>query len=101
MTVAPDGSWSVTVPAGVLPEGETTVQASFTSTDAMGNSTTVVDTIKIDTVTNLDAAGSNGGADLVVNSAEAASGVSFAGTAEPGASVRRWRGCIRPNFNLR
>ena len=86
-TVGEDGSWSFTFDETVFPDGEYTTEITLTSTDAFGNSTTVVDTVEVDTVNtvSLDNAPLTG--DDVISQTEADAGVSFVGTTQAGASV--------------
>lgn len=84
--VAEDGTWSVTWEAGVLEAGEYTSDVTIISRDSFGNSTTLSDTVVIDTVTTLSIDGDVEG-DNVINAAEASDGVTFTGQAQPGASV--------------
>ncbi|KUF12476.1 Ig-like domain-containing protein [Pseudoponticoccus marisrubri] len=82
-TAETDGSWSVTLPAGTLPEGETTVTVSAVATDAYGNTASTSGEIPVDTVTGvtLDDMGS------VINAADRADGLALTGTGEPGAAI--------------
>ncbi len=86
--VAFDGSWSVTIPANQIPAGENTVPISVTATDRVGNVSTLSDSVTVDTIVR-NFARTNGeiAADGVVNASEAAAGVTFAGTVEPGSTV--------------
>ncbi|WP_372835958.1 Ig-like domain-containing protein, partial [Puniceibacterium confluentis] len=87
-TVAADGSWTVTFSADQVPTGETTVPVSATSTDAAGNVATASGEVAIDTlVRDFAITGTPGGADGVINAAEAAQGLTLTGTTEPGATV--------------
>jgi large repetitive protein len=86
-TVAADGSWSATFPASSVPQGETSAPVSVTATDAAGNSTTLTDTVAIDTTTTVSANTATIGGDGIINALEAGAGVMLTGTAEPGASV--------------
>lgn len=86
--VADDGSWTVTFPAGALPQGEIPdVPVKVTATDLAGNTTTVDGTVSIDTVTTVEAHTATMAGDGVINAAEAGEGVILTGTAEPGATV--------------
>lgn len=86
--VNPDGTWSVTVPAGDIPAGENTVALAITATDRFGNTATLTENVQVDTtVRNFASTGGSVGGDGFVNTAEAAAGLTFTGTAEPGASV--------------
>ncbi|MHA6326135.1 Ig-like domain-containing protein, partial [Roseivivax sp. CAU 1753] len=87
-TVAEDGSWTVSYAAADLPQGETTLDVTATATDAAGNVATLSDTVAIDTlVSNFAITSTPGGADAIVNAAEAAEGVTLTGTTEPGSTV--------------
>ncbi|MFD0857750.1 Ig-like domain-containing protein [Roseovarius aquimarinus] len=87
-TVAGDGSWSVRYEPGTLEGGERIADVSIVSSDAAGNTTTITDGVRIDTVPNdvaIDFATIEG--DGIVNHAEAQAGIDITGTATPGASV--------------
>jgi large repetitive protein len=87
-TVAFDGSWTVTIPAGQIPAGENTVPMTITATDRVGNVSVINDDVMVDTlVRNFARTGGQIAGDGVVNAAEAAAGVSFSGTVEPGSTV--------------
>ena len=86
--VSESGSWSVTYEAGSLPEGEYTSVVTVISRDAMGNSTTVTESIAIDTVANaVSISTSQIEGDGTINQAEEADGTTIVGTATPGAVV--------------
>ncbi|MBV7407856.1 Ig-like domain-containing protein [Maritimibacter sp. DP1N21-5] len=85
-TVGPNGNWSATIPSTALPGGEYSQTVIVTATNGSGNSTSTSGTLVIDTVTQATVNGT-GGADGIVNGAEAAAGVTFTGTGEPGARV--------------
>lgn len=93
-TVAPDGRWSVLLPASEIPEGETTLSLLATSIDGVGNVATAAGSIDIDTVTDVTVNTAGVGGDGVVNAAERADGVTLTGTAEPGASVMVTLGAV-------
>lgn len=87
-TVNPDGSWSVVVPAGDIPAGENGVTLTIAATDRVGNTSTLTETVQVDTtVRNFARSGGSVGGDGMVNAAEAAAGLTFTGTAEAGATV--------------
>ncbi|MFW2541258.1 Ig-like domain-containing protein [Primorskyibacter sp. 2E107] len=92
--VSADGSWQVTIPATLIPEGETSLAVAATATDAAGNSTTTSGSIAVDTETavTVQTAGVEG--DGVVNATEHSDGVTLTGTAEPGASVMVTLGAV-------
>jgi len=86
--VVEGGGWSVTYEPGVLTGGERDADLTVISEDAAGNSTTVTDSVRIDTIPNdvaIDLTTIEG--DGVVNAAEAQAGIDINGTATPGAEV--------------
>lgn len=86
-TVSEDGTWDVTFTTEEVAGGEYETEATIVSTDSWGNSTTVTETLVIDTVTDVTFAGADAGEDGIVNEEEHEAGVTLTGTAEPGASV--------------
>jgi large repetitive protein len=86
--VSANGTWSVTFAAGEVPVGERAVTINATATDAVGNTSSASGQVQVDTfVRNFAITSQEGGADGVVNAAEAAQGVTVTGTTEPGATV--------------
>lgn len=85
-TIGADGTWAVGWAAGALAEGEYTESVTVTAVDAFGNSTTLSDAIVVDTVASATLDGSVEG-DGTINADEAAGGVTFTGSADPGSSV--------------
>ena len=81
-------TWTVTIPAGVIPNGETTANVTAVATDRYGNTATLpTETIVIDRiVTNFTADAVISG-DGYINAAERLAGVPFGGTVEPYATV--------------
>ncbi|RFP89873.1 hypothetical protein DZK27_05300 [Rhodobacteraceae bacterium 63075] len=86
-TVSEDGTWDVTFTTEEVAGGEYETDVTIVSTDSWGNSTTVTETLVIDTVTDVTFAGADAGADGIVNEEEHAEGVTLTGTVEPGATV--------------
>ena len=87
-TVAADGSWSVTIPAGQIPAGENMVAMTITATDAVGNTSVLNEQVRVDTVVrNLARTGGDIAGDGIINAVEAQAGVTFAGTVEPNSAV--------------
>ncbi|MEP1355297.1 MAG: Ig-like domain-containing protein [Tateyamaria sp.] len=87
-TVGCSGSWTTTYNSSNIPSGETQVVVSATATDAAGNTSTASGTVNVDTLVNtLEFTSTSGGADGVINSAEAASGLVVTGITEPGSTV--------------
>ena len=87
-TVGNDGSWSVSFAEGELPEGEYTTTVTAVSTDPMGNTTTVTDSVQIDTVPHdLSISTATVESDGTINFAENAAGFTITGASEPGATV--------------
>ena len=87
VTVADDGTWQATWQAGTLAEGEYSTDVSIVATDSFGNSTTVTDTLVIDTVAEVTMETATVETDGVINAAEASDGVTLTGTAQPGSTV--------------
>jgi len=86
-TVAADGSWSYTIPAGEIPAGENSVTLTAVATDRVGNVSTLTEQVAVDRIVrNFAASGAIAGDD-VMNAVERAAGVTISGTAEPGAQV--------------
>jgi len=83
-TVNADGSWSVTFTTGQLPEGEYQEAMTITATDALGNVTTITDTLAVDTVPNQITFNSVT-SDNVINAVEIAGNVVVSGSATAGA----------------
>ncbi|SHH95473.1 Ig-like domain-containing protein [Marivita hallyeonensis] len=82
------GNWTVTFIATELPVGEQMLTISATATDGVGNVSSTSGQVELDTwVRNFDITSQAGGADGVVNAAEAQQGLTVTGTTEPGASV--------------
>lgn len=87
-SVASNGSWTVTYPAGSLPAGEYTTQMVVNATDAAGNTTSMTESVLVDTVAgDLALSPYPIEVDDVVNAVEAADGVVISGTATPGLTV--------------
>ncbi|WP_113912856.1 Ig-like domain-containing protein [Roseovarius dicentrarchi] len=83
-----DGNWTVTYEPGALPKGEVVLDLTVVAKDAVGNTTTVTDSVQIDTVFNdlaidLDEIEGDG----TVNGNEASGGIDITGTATAGATV--------------
>ncbi|HMO06383.1 MAG TPA: Ig-like domain-containing protein [Paracoccaceae bacterium] len=85
-TVGASGVWSVTFTPTQVPGGEYTRGVTVTATDAAGNSTTITDTVVIDTVPH-PLAIDKVTADNIVNAGEAAAGFAITGTSAAGATV--------------
>ncbi|PTX56293.1 hypothetical protein C8N43_0948 [Litoreibacter ponti] len=89
-TIAEDGTWSVTFDPTQVPEGEYDVDVTVTATDAAGNTASVTDVVRVDTVTNVNILTIDGaatGSGDVINAVEHADGVTLTGTGEVGANV--------------
>ena len=85
--VGDDGGWSFEFGHDVFPPGTYDQEITLVSTDAFGNSTTVVDVVAVDTenaihLTNLPLTG-----DDLVSESEAAAGVTLTGTTDAGSTV--------------
>jgi hypothetical protein len=87
-TVASNGSWSVTVPTGHIPQGEATATLNVVATDAYGNTRTHTETVQVDRlVRNFGPTEAQLSGDGYLNAEEAIQGLVVNGTAEPGATV--------------
>jgi hypothetical protein len=85
--VGQDGTWSATWANGLLEAGEYTTDVTMVSTDSFGNSTTVTDTLVVDTVSNVAIETATVEGEGVVNAAERDDGVTLTGTSQPGSTV--------------
>jgi len=87
-SVDADGNWSVDFAMSDVPTGEQSATVTAVATDSFGNSSTTTGQVDIDTlVRDFGFTGTTGGADGVINIAEAAEGLTMTGTTEPGATV--------------
>jgi len=84
-TVDANGNWSMDFAASEIAAGTYDSSVVITSTDAAGNSSTSTHSVHVDTEASVTVGAVEG--DDVINSAEAADGVTLTGTAEAGASV--------------
>ena len=80
-------TWTLDVPAGVIPAGEFDLAITVDAVDAVGNTASTSGTLRIDTQTSLTLDDSAGGADGVVNAQEIPNGVEMRGLAEADATV--------------
>lgn len=80
--VAEDGSWTLDLATGDLDPGEYTLDVVAVSTDPYGNTSTVTQTLEIDTVSEIEFQSQG-----LVNRAEANEGVTLRGMSQPGSSV--------------
>ncbi|WP_417279318.1 Ig-like domain-containing protein [Celeribacter sp.] len=88
VTSTSGGTYAAFFAASEIVSGEYDSTVTATLTDGAGNSTTVQSAVEIDTyVSNFAETGIQGGADGVVNAAEAATGVALSGTVEVGSTV--------------
>ncbi|UWQ53054.1 Ig-like domain-containing protein [Leisingera caerulea] len=87
VTATEDGTWSADFAASEIAAGEYDSEVTVTATDSFGNTGSVTGTIRVDTTTAVEIDPGQTGGDDLVNSSEAASGLTLTGTGEPGASV--------------
>ena len=85
-TVDASGAWSVIFANAEIQSGEYTTSMTIVSTDARGNSTTITDSLQVDTVAPISAIQAVEG-DNVVNIAEASDGVTLNGVGEAGSTI--------------
>ena len=87
-TVNDQGEWSVVYPAGELPTGEYDTVVTVVSSDEYGNTSTITEDIRIDTVPHpIDIHAETVEGDGVVNFVEASDGVTITGSSTAGATV--------------
>lgn len=87
-SVAADGTWTVTVPPADIPAGENTVTLTLTATDRVGNTASLTETVRVDTVvTPFALTGGPIGGDGILNAVEVAAGLTLTGTAEAGSTL--------------
>ncbi|MCL3882217.1 Ig-like domain-containing protein [Marivita sp. GX14005] len=87
-TVDAQGNWSVSFSPVDLPTGTYSTTAQISTEDAAGNTATTTKMFRVDTeVAPLTSTTTPGGADGVVNAAEAKQGFTLTGDVEPGSSV--------------
>ncbi|MGO4915826.1 Ig-like domain-containing protein [Pseudogemmobacter sp. W21_MBD1_M6] len=83
-----DGSWSANFSAANIPADTESANILATMTDAAGNTVSVTDTVKIDTVVQDFALSATPiETDTIINAVEASNGVILSGTVEPGSRV--------------
>lgn len=87
VTATEDGTWSADFAASEIAAGEYDSEVTVTATDSFGNTGSVTGTIRVDTTTAVEIDPGQAGGDDLVNSSEAASGLTLTGTGESGASV--------------
>ena len=86
-TVAANGTWTLTVPASAIASGEYTQGFTATATDRAGNTTSITDSVRVDTIVNrLDMSRPVEGDDTI-NRIEAQDGVTLTGKVEQGSTV--------------
>lgn len=86
-TVAADGSWSFTIPAGEIPAGENAVTLTAVATDHVGNVSTLTEQVAVDTIVRNFAGAPVIAGDDILNAAERAAGLTLTGTSEPGSTL--------------
>ncbi|MEL7260448.1 MAG: Ig-like domain-containing protein [Pseudomonadota bacterium] len=87
VTVSDAGTWQATWQAGTLAEGEYESGVTVVATDSFGNSTTITDTLDVDTVARVTIDTTTVEGDGTINADEASDGVTLTGTAQPGSTV--------------
>lgn len=88
-TVAANGTWSLTIPAGDIPPGENSVTMTAVATDRVGNTSSLTEQVAVDTIVrNFARTGGTISGDGFVNAEEASRGITFTGTAEPNCTIK-------------
>lgn len=86
-TVGADGSWTVNFATGEIPTGKYEANVTIRSTDGYNNTTTVTETLSVDTTASVEFSATPVAGDGIVNEGELPSGVTLTGTAQPGSAV--------------
>jgi hypothetical protein len=83
-----NGNWTANFATNQIPGGEYTTNVTVNATDAAGNTASVTDTVRVDTLVNrLTETVNQVGTDNTVNAAEAREGINLSGQVEPGSTV--------------
>lgn len=83
-----NGNWSASYSASQIPTGEYTTNVTVNATDAAGNTASVTDTVRVDTLVNtLNFSAGAVATDDIVNAAEAREGINLSGQVEQGSTV--------------
>lgn len=83
-----NGNWTANFATSQIPTGEYTTGVTVNATDAAGNTASVTDTVRVDTLVNrLTESVNQVGTDNTVNAAEASEGINLSGQVEPGSTV--------------
>ncbi|MEL6451945.1 MAG: Ig-like domain-containing protein [Pseudomonadota bacterium] len=85
--VAPDGTWTATFGIGSVPPGTYVTDMVATATDPAGNTSSVTQSVGVDTEASVLTIDGPIEGDDVINEVEASDGVVLSGTADPGALV--------------
>ncbi|WP_299554816.1 Ig-like domain-containing protein [uncultured Tateyamaria sp.] len=85
--VAADGTWTATFAPGQVPPGTYTSDMVATATDAAGNTSSVTQSVNVDTQASVLTLDGPVEGDDIINGAEVSDGVVLSGTADPGALV--------------
>ena len=86
-TVDANGNWSATIPSSAIADGEYNAPFSVIATDPAGNTTTLNDEVRVDTLVNRLSLNVPVEGDNTINFVEALDGVVFTGSVEPGSTV--------------
>jgi len=87
VTAGANGAWSANFGASAFETSEQTATMTATATDLAGNVSVITDTVEIDTYVNRLTSDDPVEGDNIVNSSEAADGVTLTGTVEAGSTV--------------
>lgn len=82
-----DGIWNASFSSAQVGSGEFLSSITATATDLAGNTSTISDTVRVDTIVNELTTLAAVEGDNVVNAVEAADGITLTGTVETGSSV--------------
>lgn len=97
VTVAANGSWTMTFSQTEVVGGEYEIPVKITATDPLGNTTVINETLDVDTATSVAFSAVAIAVDNMVNAVEAAGGVTMTCIAQSGATVSvQWNGATLP-----
>ena len=85
--VGADGSWTLSLSASDIPEGQYDATVIVTSTDLAGNSASTQTTVEVDTLSFVEFSSTPVEGDNVINAVEAADGVTLTGATQAGSTV--------------
>lgn len=86
-TATAEGTWSVDVPSGAIPQGTQDIAIDVSAITTTGNTASTTGTMSVDTEAFVTVDASAVGGDGILNAAEHANGITVTGTTQAGSSV--------------